>query len=72
MIENRREYDTAKSELVHLEQWLARLQIENPLPSKGLTKAGVRKMIARLHEKFAVYEGTREVNASEEHEVQPI
>jgi hypothetical protein len=26
-------------------------------PAKGLTKAGVRKMIARLHEELAVYEG---------------
>jgi hypothetical protein len=32
------EYDKAKDELAHLEQWLARLQKTSPLPAKGLTK----------------------------------
>ena len=30
-----------------------------------MTKAGIRKMIARLHEELAVYEGSREVDAPE-------
>lgn len=29
----------------------------NPVGSKGFTKAGIRKMIARLHGELAVYEG---------------
>ena len=58
MIATAQEYDKTKDELVHLEQWLARLQQTSPLPAKGLTKAGVRKMIARLHE------GTRELDAA--------
>ncbi len=64
MIATAQEYDKAKDELVHLEQWLARLQETSPLPAKGLTKAGVRKMIARLHEELGVYEGTREMDAA--------
>jgi hypothetical protein len=58
------EYEAAKSELTHLEQWLARLQHEHPAPSHGLSKAGVRKMIARLHEELAIYEGSQEVHSS--------
>jgi hypothetical protein len=30
----------------------------------GLTKAGVRKMIARLHEEIGFYEGIREFEES--------
>ncbi len=56
------EYRKAQGELVHLEEWLARLQMQSPMPAKGLTKAGIRKMIARLHEELAVYEGTCELN----------
>jgi hypothetical protein len=40
------------------------LQRDHPAPDKGLTKAGVRKMIARLHEELAVYEGSQEVHQS--------
>ncbi len=72
MIANPHEYEKAKSELAHLETWLDRVQIESPLPSKGLTKAGIRKMIARLHEELGVYEGTREVDGVDQHEVQPF
>lgn len=67
MIATPEEYTKAQDELTHLEQWLARLQSESPLPAKGLTKAGIRKMIARLHEELAVYEGTREVEGQERH-----
>jgi hypothetical protein len=45
--------------------WLQRLQQDFPVPAKGLTKAGIRKMIARLHEELAVYEGSREVHQPE-------
>jgi hypothetical protein len=58
------EYEAAKNELAHLEDWLLRLQREHPAPSHGLSKAGVRKMIARLHEELAVYEGSQEVQST--------
>jgi len=61
MIESATDYQKAQAELQHLETWLQRLQRDYPLPAKGLTKAGVRKMIARLHEELAVYEGSCEV-----------
>ncbi|MCX7421548.1 MAG: hypothetical protein NT013_18655 [Planctomycetia bacterium] len=61
MISNAQEYDKAQEELRHLEDWLALLQRDNPVPTKGLTKAGIRKMISRLHEELAEFEGTQEV-----------
>ncbi|MCI0744392.1 MAG: hypothetical protein L0Y58_03200 [Verrucomicrobia subdivision 3 bacterium] len=64
MISTAQEYETAQRELSHLEEWLARLQREHPAPSHGLSKAGVRKMIARLHEELAVYEGSQEVHSA--------
>jgi hypothetical protein len=62
MIETVEQYHIAQSELRQLEEWLQRLQNEYPVPAKGLTKAGVRKMIARLHEELAMYEGGREMD----------
>ena len=64
MISSAQEYELAKEELSHLEQWLSRLQNEHPAPSQGLSKAGIRKMIARLHEELAVYEGSQEVQSA--------
>jgi hypothetical protein len=46
----------AKAELQDLETRLSKLLEENPDGQKGYTKAGVRKMIARLHEELAVFE----------------
>ena len=60
MIANDGEYRKAQEELRDLENRLDRLQRAHPLGSKGLTKAGVRKLIARLHEELAVYEGSQE------------
>lgn len=60
MIENQQQYGKALEELADLEQWLAQLRIKSPLPEKGLTRAGIRKLIARLHEELAIYEGSRE------------
>lgn len=65
MIQSVEEYRKAQEELRHLEGWLQQLQRDHPVPAKGLTKAGVRKMIARLHEELAVYEGGREVEQSQ-------
>ena len=64
MISNSQEYEKAKEELRHLEDWLSRLLREHPVPDKGLTKAGIRKMIARLHEELAIYEGSEEVRSA--------
>jgi hypothetical protein len=60
MIENATEYQKAQEELSALEQRLEQLRREHPLGSKGFTKAGVRKVIARLHEELAVFEGSEE------------
>ena len=65
MIQTADEYRKAQDELRQLEDWLQRLQREHPVPAKGLTKAGIRKMIARLHEELAVYEGRQEVEHPE-------
>ena len=57
MISNAIEYQKATEELKYLEAWLARLQVEHTGPAHGLTKAGIRKMISRLHEELGCYEG---------------
>jgi hypothetical protein len=59
------EYEKAQEELRELEGRLARLQASHPAGVKGFTKAGVRKMIARLHEELAVYEGSEEARQPE-------
>ncbi len=64
MIFNLKEYEKAQEEMLILEERLKRLQQTNPIGSKGFTKAGIRKMIARLHEELAVYEGSEEVRES--------
>jgi len=64
VISTAQEYESAKGELSHLEQWLSRMQQEHPAPSHGLSKAGIRKMIARLHEELAVYEGSQEISSA--------
>jgi hypothetical protein len=60
MIANTHEYEKAQEELRDLESRLSRLQQSHPVGVKGFTKAGIRKMIARLHEEMAVYEGSEE------------
>lgn len=50
-----------------LEERLNRLQLTNPLGSKGFTKAGIRKLIARLQEELAVYEGSEEARRPDTH-----
>jgi len=56
MITNAEQYQKAQEELQLLEDRLHRLQQSYPLGEKGFTKAGIRKMIARLHEELALYE----------------
>jgi two-component sensor histidine kinase len=60
MITNDEQYQKAQEELQELEERLHSLQQAHPLGAKGFTKAGVRKLIARLHEELAVYEGSQE------------
>jgi len=43
-----------------LDERLARLQQAHSLGSKGFTKAGICKTIARLHEELAGFEGSQE------------
>jgi hypothetical protein len=50
---------------LNLEERLQRLQQKHPLGSKGFTKAGIRKMIARLHEELALYEGEQEAHQAD-------
>jgi hypothetical protein len=54
------EYEKAKEELRMLEERLQSLQENHPIGFKGFTKAGIRKLIARLHEELGHYEGTAE------------
>ena len=61
MITNVDQYQKAQDEIRQLEERLQRLQRSHPLGRKGFTKAGIRKMIARLHEELALYEGSQEV-----------
>jgi hypothetical protein len=60
MISNATEYEKAQQEIRDLERRLERLQQSHPMGSKGFTKAGIRNMIARLHEELALYEGSEE------------
>jgi len=60
VISNVDQYHKAQEELRQLEERLKRLQQNYSLGSKGFTKAGIRKMIARLHEELALYEGDQE------------
>ena len=64
MITNATEYVKAENELRDLQQRLQRLQEAHPLGAKGFTKAGIRKMIARIHEELALYEGSEEARES--------
>jgi hypothetical protein len=60
-IRDLKEYEMACEELRYLEAWLSRLQQEHPGSEKGLTKAGIRKMIARLHDELGLFEGGLEI-----------
>lgn len=54
------EYEQAQVELQTLQERLAELQRHHPMGEKGFTKAGIRKLIARIHEELAVFEGSEE------------
>jgi hypothetical protein len=65
MIANDTEYRKAQEEIRDLQERLDRLQQANSIGVKGFTKAGIRKLIARLHEELAVYEGSAEARRSD-------
>jgi hypothetical protein len=56
VITNAAEYEKAHSDLRILEQRIADLERDHPVGEKGFTKAGVRKMIAKINEELAVFE----------------
>lgn len=64
MITTTAEYGKAKIELRDLQDRLEKLQREHPIGEKGFTKAGIRKLIARLNEELALYEGSEEARSS--------
>jgi hypothetical protein len=66
MIATSTDYQSAREELRALEAHLHDLEQSDPGFSRGLTKAAIRKMIARLHEQLAVYEGSEEVRQAGE------
>jgi hypothetical protein len=60
VISNAVEYEKAHSDLRILEQRIADLEREYPIGEKGFTKAGVRKMIAKINEELASFESREE------------
>ena len=57
MITNAIEYEKAQEEIRILEDRLNQL-VQNSSPGeKGFTKAGIRKVIANIHDELALYEG---------------
>ena len=64
MITNSTQYESAQLELRDLQLGLERLQQDYPLGQKGFTKAGIRKLIARLNEELAIFEGSEEARST--------
>ena len=56
MISSETEYRKAREEIEHLTRWLARLENREVAQRKGLTSAGIRRMISRVQEEIAQYE----------------
>ncbi len=56
MISNPAEYEKAHDDLRILEQRISDLERDYPVGEKGFTKAGVRKMIARINQDLAEFE----------------
>ncbi len=67
MIADLTDYEKVQEEIHGLEERLARLQQSHPVGSKGFTKAVIRKMIARLHEELAAYEGSEDARQPDSH-----
>lgn len=67
MITNAAEYEKAHSDLRILELRIADLERDHPVGEKGFTKAGVRKMIAKINEELAVFESREEARLATPH-----
>lgn len=63
MITTEIEYQKVQLELRDLQQRLERLQRDHPIGENGFTKAGIRKLIARLNEELALFEGSEEARS---------
>jgi hypothetical protein len=63
VIQNDTERSAALSELEYL--WNFLRQVENRNPEHGSTKAGIHKMMARIHEELMEYEARREFEAAQ-------
>ena len=64
MIANAIEYEKAQDELRDLQSRLEALQREYPIGEKGFTKAGIRKLIARLNGDLAVFDWSAEARST--------
>ena len=64
MIRDATECERAKQELRELQGRLENLDSPNAIVSKGFTKAGIRKLIARIHEKLALIEASEEARGT--------
>ncbi|MDP6354696.1 MAG: hypothetical protein QF473_06335 [Planctomycetota bacterium] len=64
MIQNEQQYQKALEDLQYMEDWLRRLLRDPSGSNKGLTKAGIRKMIAGLQDELGAYEGQLEVSVA--------
>lgn len=64
MITTVTEYERAQAELRDLQSRLDALQFEHPIGDKEFTKAGIRKLIARINEELALYECSEEARSS--------
>jgi len=58
------DYQKAQGELKDLQTRLDALLQESPLGEKGFTKAGIRKLIARLNEELGIFERSEEARSS--------
>lgn len=65
MINSVQEYSKAEEELRDLERRLSELKQTSSIGQKGFTKAGIRKLIARLHEELAHFEGSQEARQAQ-------
>ena len=71
MITNMAEYRSTQEAIRSLEDRLERLHRTNPPGSersKGLVKAGIHRMIAKLHQKMAIFLATAQEHPSDSEE----
>ena len=57
MISSATQYQKAREEVDRLTRWLARLENKEEAQRKGLTAASIHRMLSRIHQEIAEYEG---------------